>query len=387
MTSLTFQQFIDSIHRVPETSDLHGRYSVYDAVVLVSGANRANVSKIWSSMVCETPEWTELPKYRFEIFSSRKTPAATVKELIQIVCATPGVAHFLSQHMGVLRRPSDVDLPNPPPYPSRVVLVDKITCPAQPAGTITLSAGVSNEYRGMAVVAQCGGIGMVNVKALPRAQESTLMRAVEGMLRDVHVPHHIATRPGAYCGIQGEMTENDTGVDYLRVKVGKYDKPVQMRLDEHGIAHPYWRTVWAGAVTTGKYLPKDIEDRLKVRFKRHLGGMVVHGHKMEEFLILKGPDAFSTIDEITRCVELDLGEHVAGTHAYAAGGHADDEVVPTEASTKSVLQIQLEIERSKAESERSKAERAKEETKQMELQFDMLKLRMSAPCDESKFGP
>lgn len=102
---------------------------------------------------------------------------------------------------------------------------------------------LSNGCYEIAVATQDGSVATVCVKAVPRAHSASFLQAVEGLPKDIHVPAHTATLPGAYCGVKGEFSD-ENGDIWLHIKVGKYDYAVETRIQTHGCDYPHWRTMW-----------------------------------------------------------------------------------------------------------------------------------------------
>lgn len=90
MPSLTYEEALALIRCVPETEDLCGRYSVYDAIRLIAGTDTGHVSRVWSRIVAGHPAWKDLPRYRFPGKGQKMTPVVDDTTLIMIVWALPG---------------------------------------------------------------------------------------------------------------------------------------------------------------------------------------------------------------------------------------------------------------------------------------------------------
>jgi hypothetical protein len=91
MSALTFKELTASIRCVPETDDLRGLYSVYDAIRLVGGDNE-HVSRVWSRIVAGKPAWKDLSRYLFPGKGQTMTPVVDATTLILIVWSVPGSA-------------------------------------------------------------------------------------------------------------------------------------------------------------------------------------------------------------------------------------------------------------------------------------------------------
>lgn len=412
---LTYSDVMSAVRRVPMGEQFAGYGSVVDAIVLVTRQSRDDSAKVFRRLVeadtqsalTEVPvdqsevrtelrtrclELKKLPVYKFKGSGQRHIPVAPIKTLLMIIHIIPGcgpVVQFRMQCCEILCRVFagdenlKVELDN---NFAQLTEADRrdLLCEVPGAASVdtneqrnanTLAIADSDtgskSTHEIVVAMQDGSLTTITTRSTPQSTEANFLQEVKGLLTDIHVPPHIADQAGAYVGVKGEFVDVD-GVTWVVVKVGKHDDAVELRIKTHGLDFTHWRTIWAGAITSIRCLPKKIEDKLKYHFRRRTGTLAIKGHQNEEFLIRKDSTVFKDLHTITRAVEHDLGSSVVGVHAYSDG--LDTRSIQSE-PTLDLARETTAQEQAKAEQEQAKAEQERSKVDLVLAQIQLLQLQ------------
>jgi hypothetical protein len=296
-TSLTIQQVMDRIRRVPDGEPNAGWGSACDVIRLVSGHNTEGVSRdkerIFSDLLNNfghNPDRIVIEKYKF-VGTKDGTEVAPLHTLLEIIWECPGkyakqfkrqCARFVCRYFAgdeTLAREIESNRATLTREDREDLIRDIPESGPLEGGNNTGPSSQTNQREPPNEPANLT-IECSKHLVLRRRIRATATRLPNFL--DVPVPRHLAKVTGVYLAVWGFVTE--AGVLWVHGKLGKgLDQPVVVRVDSHRAEKPFtFALVFiagcdADMCTTVEKTMKDIVERKM--------GLELLGNSKEEFLM------------------------------------------------------------------------------------------------------